>query len=171
MTTKGNPNSVREKETTMTIKEMVELLKGDLANEYAHWHFYMQAATSVRGLHREEISEFFLEQAASEMKHIEQFRRLIQGLISRRGLDTEVPNAVGDFKSGMSDPAELLRAALEMENQVVANYVLHHAQAEEMAESEKDPVDGMYVALFLEDQILDSRGDADNILEMLEGRA
>lgn len=146
---------------------------GDLANEYAHWHFYMQAATSVRGLHREELSEFFLEQAASEMKHIEQFRRLIQGLITRRGIASEVPNNVGDFKSGMTDPVELLRAALEMEDQVVENYVLRHSQAEQLAgsSSNKDAIDGTYVALFLEDQILDSRGDADNILEMLVGRA
>ena len=32
----------------------------------------------------------------------------------------------------------------------------------------EDTVDGTYLALFLEDQILDSRGDADNIREMLE---
>jgi ferritin len=155
----------------MKIDEMVGLLKGDLANEYAHWHFYMQAATTVRGLHREEMSEFFLEQASGEMKHIEQFRRLIHGIATRRGLDPSVPSTVGDFQSKMSDPAEILRSALALEDQVVQNYVLRHAQAEELAASSpEDSVDGMYVALFLEDQILDSRADADNILEMLEGR-
>ena len=54
----------------------------------------------------------------------------------------------------------------------MGNYVLRHSQAESM-ESTYNPegakVDGMYIALFLEDQILDSRGDADNILEMLKG--
>jgi hypothetical protein len=61
-------------------------------------------------------------------------------------------------------------AALEMENQVVSNYVLRHSQAEEIASSgcPGHAVDATYVALFLEDQILDSRGDADNILEMLK---
>jgi ferritin len=153
----------------MTIEELVSLLEGDLANEYAHWHFYMQAATAVRGLHRHEIGEFFSEQAASEMKHVEEFRRLIQGLKTRRGIPGGVASTVAPFKSNMSSPSELLQAALEMEDEVVSNYVLRHAQAEELAESNPDSAaDATYVALFLEDQILDSRGDADNILEMLQ---
>lgn len=157
----------------MTMEQMVDLLKGDLANEYAHWHFYMHAASAVRGLHRQEMSEFFSEQAESEMEHVGQFRRLIQGLITRRGLETEVPSTVAEFKRPPHDPVELLQAALEMEDQVVKNYVLRHQQAEQLAESgsESERVDAMYVALFLEDQILDSRGDADNILEMLKGHA
>ncbi|NBT57144.1 hypothetical protein EBT16_00010 [bacterium] len=153
----------------MTIENLVDLLLGDLANEYAHMHFYMQAATSIRGLHRQEIGEFFSEQAASEMKHVEEFRRLIQGIITRRNLDKKVPSAVAQFKEGLTCPVDLLKAALEMEDQVVANYVLRHAQAEDLADAgAMDAVDGTYVALFLEDQILDSRGDADNIREILE---
>lgn len=156
----------------MKIEDLIELLKGDLANEYAHWHFYMHASSAVRGLHRQEMSEFFSEQAASEMEHVEQFRKLIQGLITRRGLSIEVPSEVGDFKRPPHNPVELLQAALEMEDQVVENYVLRHSQAEQIAEAGlgKDAIDATYVALFLEDQILDSRGDADNILEMLRGR-
>jgi ferritin-like protein len=153
----------------MTIENLVDLLLGDLANEYSHMHFYMQAATSIRGLHRQEIGEFFSEQAASEMKHVEEFRRLIQGIITRRNLDRKVPSAVAQFKEGLTCPVDLLKAALEMEDQVVANYVLRHAQAEDLADAgAMDAVDGTYVALFLEDQILDSRGDADNIREILE---
>ena len=154
----------------MNIELMVDLLLADLANEYAHMHFYMQAATSVKGLHRQEIGEFFSEQASSEMKHVDEFRRLIQGIITRRNLDRTVPNSVAQFKEGLTCPKDLLKAALEMEEQVVANYVLRHSQAEELAEMGlvDDQVDGTYVALFLEDQILDSRGDADNIREMLE---
>jgi ferritin len=153
----------------MTIEELVSLLEGDLANEYAHWHFYMQAATAVRGLHRQEIGEFFSEQASGEMKHVEEFRRLIQGLKTRRGIPGGVASTVAPFKSNMSGPSELLQAALEMEDEVVSNYVLRHSQAEELASSSPDAAaDATYVALFLEDQILDSRGDADNILEMLK---
>lgn len=155
----------------MTIEGLVSLLEADLANEYAHWHFYMQAATSVRGLHRQEIGEFFLEQAASEMKHVEEFRRMIHGIKTRRGMPGCVPSAAAPFRTGITCPAALLKAALEMEDEVVKNYVLRHSQAEELASSgsQQDSVDGTYVALFLEDQILDSRGDADNILEMLSG--
>lgn len=153
----------------MTIEKLVELLEGDLANEYAHWHFYMNAATAVRGLNRQEIGEFFAEQAASEMKHVDEFRRTIQGIKTRRGLPGGVPSTVAPFKADVTCPRALLEAALAMEDEVVKNYVLRHAQAEELAAASQDPADAMYVALFLEDQILDSRGDADNILEMLEG--
>jgi ferritin-like protein len=153
----------------MKIEELVDLLIKDLSNEYAHMHFYLQASTNIRGLHRQEISEYFVEQAQSEMKHVEEFRRLIQGLITRRKLNKNVPSLVADFKQDLTCPKALLRAALEMEDQVVSNYVARHAQAEELGENGgEDFVDGTYIALFLEDQILDSRGDADNIREMLE---
>lgn len=154
----------------MTINELVSLLESDLANEYAHWHFYMQASTAVCGLHRQEIGEFFSEQAASEMKHVEEFRRMIQGIKTRRGIPGGVASTVAPFEAEMTCPTSLLRAALEMEDEVVRNYVLRHSQAEELASSgsEEDSIDATYVALFLEDQILDSRGDADNILEMLK---
>ena len=153
-----------------TIAELVENLTKDLMNEYAHWHFYVQAATNVSGLHRQEIGEFFLEQATSEMKHVEEFRRLIQGVITRRGLEIAIPNFPSEFKQGLSCPKALLRSALEMEDQVVSNYVLRRSQAESLAESgnAEDSIDSTYIALFLEDQILDSRGDADNIREMLK---
>jgi hypothetical protein len=56
-----------------------------------------------------------------------------------------------------------------MEDQVVENYVIRLEQAEKIScnSSISDMVDGTYVALFLENQILDSRADADNIREML----
>ena len=153
----------------MNIEEFVALLSKDLANEYSHWHFYMQAATNVRGLHRQELSEFFSEQAEGEMKHVDQFRRVLQGLITRRGLDAQVPNFVAHFKQGLSCPKALLRAALEMEDQVVNNYVTRTEQASSLQENGgKDRDDGKYVELFLENQIMDSRADADNIREMLE---
>jgi len=154
----------------MKIENLVEILENDLANEYAHWHFYMQASTRVRGISRLEISEFFLEQATSEMKHIEQFRRLIQGLKTRRKIHSPIPSTVANFPSTSSFPRELLKEAFDMEEQVVKNYVKRHKQAQKFAEgpASEDEIDGTYIALFLEDQILDSRSDADNILEMLQ---
>lgn len=154
----------------MTIDGLVDLLMNDLANEYAHMHFYIQASTNVRGLHRQELSEFFAEQAKSEMNHVEEFRKMIQGLITRRNLKKTVSNSVADFKKDLTCPKALLRAALEMEDNVVKNYVERRQQAETLSENLdfSDKVDGTYVSLFLEDQILDSRGDSDNILEMLE---
>lgn len=154
----------------MKIDELMSLLCEDLMNEYAHWHFYMQAATKVKGLHRQEISEFFIEQASGEMKHVEEFRRMIQGVITRRGLDMQIPDSPSEFKKGLDCPKDLLQAALEMEDQVVENYVLRKQQADSMEENGnmEDLVDSTYISLFLEDQILDSRGDADNIREMIK---
>jgi ferritin-like protein len=156
----------------MDIEQLASLLCEDLMNEYAHWHFYIQASTNVRGLHRQEISEFFLEQASGEMKHIEEFRRMIQGLITRRNLKLNVPNHPCNFAQGMSCPKALLDAALQMEDNVVRNYVIRKGQAESIADADladmEDSIDATYIALFLEDQILDSRGDADNIREMIK---
>jgi len=153
----------------MKIENLVDLLIGDLSNEYSHMHFYMQASTNVIGLHRQEIGEFFAEQAQSEMKHVEEFRRLVQGLITRRGLDRKVPSLVAEFKDQLRCPKALLRAALEMEDKVVANYVFRRLEAECVGATgdPEDKIDATYIGLFLEDQILDSRGDADNIREML----
>lgn len=154
----------------MTIKELLDALAGDLTNEYAHWHFYVQAATNVSGLHRQEMSEFFLEQAAGEMKHIQEFRRMIQGVATRRSIEFSIPNYPSEFKQGLTSPKDLLSTALEMEDKVVGNYVLRRGQAESIADEQghEDAIDSTYIALFLEDQILDSRGDADNIREMLK---
>ena len=154
----------------MNIEELVGLLNEDLMNEYAHWHFYVQAATNVSGLHMQEIREFFLEQAESEMKHVDEFRRMIQGIITRRGLNVSLPNYPSEFVQGLTCPKALLDAALEMEDRVVSNYVTRKAQAEILSENgnPSDSIDATYIALFLEDQILDSRGDADNIMEMVK---
>lgn len=154
----------------MNIENLAMLLNGDLANEYAHWHFYVQAATNVSGLHRQEIREFFLEQAESEMKHVDEFRRMLQGVCTRRNLNLLISTHPSEFQKGLSCPRALLGAALEMEDEVVRNYVERRLQAELLAEGSdrEDSIDATYIALFLEDQILDSRGDADNIREMLK---
>lgn len=148
------------------MNDLIDLLLGDLANEYAHMHFYIEASTSVTGVNRKELSEFFSEQASDEMKHVTEFRKLIQGLMTRIGIGRSIPSRVGEFKKDLSSPKDLLWAALQLEDQVVENYVTRLAQAE--AIKGKDAVDAKYVALFLEDQILDSRSDADEIREMLK---
>ncbi len=55
-----------------------------------------------------------------------------------------------------------------MEDQVVSNYVQRINEACKLQENgSDDEIDGKYIELFLEDQILDSRKDADNIRMML----
>jgi bacterioferritin (cytochrome b1) len=144
------------------LEKMLERLNGDLANELSHWLFYMHHATKVVGLHREEISEFLLESAKGEMEHIEAFQRLIIGL---GGSPTIY---ISPIVSGLTDPHQILEEALKMEQKVVENYVQRIEEARGLQENPQTAVDGKYIELFLEDQILDSRSDVDNIREMLK---
>lgn len=142
----------------MTKKELIELLSQDLMRERMHLAFYLYASSLVEGLHREEMSEFFMEQAASEMKHVKQFQDVILEL------GGQVPNMAKSFPEPFDfTPVALLRFALEMEDEVVANYVERLEQAAALG-----GVDGTYVSLFLEDQIMDSKNDAANIRRMLK---
>lgn len=141
----------------MTKSQLIEKLNGDLANEYAHMHFYLHSAALVCGLHRAELREFLMEAAASEMKHVQEFADLIVGL---GGHPTHLPAAIPDR---YADPADILTQALRMEDEVVANYVGRIADAA----SCEDPVVAKWVELFLEDQVTHSRADADNLRRML----
>lgn len=153
----------------MKINFILENLIKDLANEYSHWHFYMQATTNVVGLHRKELSEFFEEQASSEMNHVLQFRKLIQGLITKRNLNLKVPSEVASFKENLVSPMEILNFALEMEEKVVSNYTQRIKEVSDLQENGgEDAVDGKYIEIFLEDQLTDSREDADEIREMIK---
>lgn len=155
----------------MTIDELVDKLNEDLANEYSHWAFYLHAATSIRGLHREELGEYLMDAAKSEMAHIEEFKRMIQGIITRRKLNKDVGTKIALYPTDLSCPKAILRHALMMEDTVVSNYAQRIEDCcalQETGDSE-DAIDGKYVELFLEDQLTDSRSDADHIREMLEG--
>jgi len=153
----------------MNIDKMIELLSEDLSREYSHWNFYIQSATSIVGLHREEIGEFLLDQAKEEMTHIEEFKRVLHGLITRRNLNALVPTKISDFKNNLSIPFEILIEALKMEDEVVAKYVQRIEDANALQENGgEDKIDGKYLELFLEDQIQDSRKDADNIRMMIK---
>jgi bacterioferritin (cytochrome b1) len=146
----------------MTHDELVAKLNNDLSNEYSHWHFYINAAIRVQGLHREEFQEFFLKEAAGEMEHIVEFGKLICGL---GGNPTK---EVASFPSEANTPEELLTQALMLEEIVVSNYVDRMDDAEALEESGgQDRIDGRYVHIFLEDQILDSRKAIDHIRELV----
>lgn len=141
----------------MTKTQLIAALNGDLANEYKHWHFYVNAAVRVRGLHREEIKEFLLKQAASEMAHVGQFADLIVGL---GGVPVCMPR---EFSADLTDPYSILKYAMEMEDEVIENYFVRMAQAEELGTAE-----GRWVVVFLEDQMIDSRTDRDHLSQMIQ---
>ena len=140
----------------MSKSELIDNICLDLANEYLHMNFYMQSSFLVSGLHREELQEFLWESSQSEMQHIKMFANMICGF------DVTPPVHYKEFPS-LSKPQDILSYALEMELNVVNNYIERIKQAEDLG-----GVDGKFIQVFYEDQLLDSRQDIDNLRKMLE---
>lgn len=146
------------------LNNLIDNLNQDLKREYQHLDFYIAAATNVIGPHRKEFSEFFMAQANSELNHVVEFRKLIIGL---GGYPT---NDRVQISCANGTPVEAwLRSALDLETEVVKNYTQRLLEAEDLQENGgTDRVDGKYVEIFLEEQLLHSRQDADEIKEMLK---
>jgi len=141
----------------MNLETLVANLKEDLKNERKHMLFYLTNASTITGLNRIEIKEFLLEEAASEMKHVEQFQNLILGLDGK--IDDFSHNQFDIFE----DPYKILDYALKMEIEVIYNYSRRIKEAQELKDH-----NGLWVEIFLESQISNSREDADQIKQMLK---
>ena len=149
--------------TSISLSQIIDLLNEDLSREYSHLHFYLRASVVVRGLHREEFSEYFFKEAQSEMEHVTQFGRLILGLGGTPG------TKVAPFEADSREPLKLVEQAMTMEKEVVANYVDRMDQAIALQDLGSDErVHGRYIEIFLEDQIMHSRQDIDNLREILD---
>ncbi len=144
----------------MTLNEMIATLNGDLMNEWKHLRFYLANASLVTGLHCHEYKELLLKAAASEMGHVTAFSDLIVGLGGQPTSDSN------PFLTS-SDPAEVVKMALVMEEEVVKNYVQRQDDARNLAVV--DPVNGGWIDVFMDGQIQDSREDADHLKQILRG--
>ena len=127
----------------------IDSLNSHLKNELKHMSFYLYHASAVVGLHHDEYKEMFLEEAASEMKHVTAFSDVIYGL---GGIPTKESN---DFEC-FTNPYDIVKYAIKMEEEVVENYVnlMNDAAA-------WPTVNGRWLEIFLEGQIQDSREDID----------
>jgi bacterioferritin (cytochrome b1) len=143
----------------MTKQQLIEKLNGDLKNEYTHMHFYLQSSFIIEGLHRAEIGEWLAKQATGEFNHIQQFAKMIVGLGG-------VPETKHHTFPLLTDPYEILHHAQKLESEVVSNYVQRMEECGKVIEKN----DAKYVELFLEDQLLDSRADLDEINQMLKSK-
>lgn len=141
----------------MNLETLVENLKEDLKNERKHMLFYLTNASTIIGLNRIEIKEFLLEEAASEMKHVEKFQDLILGL------DGKIDDFSHNHFDIFEDPYKILDYALKMEIEVIYNYSRRIKEAQELKDH-----NGLWVEIFLESQIANSREDADQIKRMLK---
>lgn len=141
----------------MDLPMMIGLLQTDLANEMGHMLFYLKNSATLVGLHRQEIRELFLEEAANEMKHVQQFQDLIIGLGGDVSFVLPAPAPV------FADPQAAVRHAYNMETEVIKNYVERMDQALALGNSRDQAVNAKFIEIFLEEQILHSRTDADNL--------
>lgn len=151
------PTKTEPPKPKMTKENFILLMQNDIRNEYKHMHFYLHSAVMVGGIHRKEYSEFFLEEAASEMKHVEEFGRKIIGL---GAIPETLPSG---FPTHLKCPIEILRYILKMETEVVCIYADRLKQAADLGGP-----DGAVMEAFYENQILDSRNTAEDVAKMLE---
>lgn len=163
----------------MNRKKLIENLNEDLKREYSHWHYYMAAAEMVVGPHREEFQEFFMKEASGEMQHILEFSKLIRGLGGIPTMETAqfrnlLPNTFisqcgNEITTPIPEIKTLLTGALHMETEVVANFVQRMDEAEAFGDmgTSQDRIDGRYIQIFLEEQMMDSRGTVDHLKQML----
>lgn len=148
----------------MTPEGMLGLMADDIANEYTHMLFYLASASSIRGLHRREIGEWLEGEAASEMGHVLEFSKLISSLGRNPG------PAHRDFPV-LTNPEEIVRYAIGLEQEVSNNYAVRIRQAGEAADGSPDPESHAAwtnVSLFYEDQLRHSHTDLNELREWVK---
>lgn len=141
----------------MDKQQIIQLLNNDLKNEWKHLRFYLYHASAVTGLHCAEYKELFLKEAAGEMAHVTAFSDMI------RGLGGDATHEANEFPR-LSKPEDIMLYAIEMEEEVVSNYVQRMADALELGGT-----DGQWLEIFLEGQIQDSREDVDHFKQIARG--
>jgi bacterioferritin (cytochrome b1) len=142
----------------MDNKSLAEMLNNNLKNERKHFNFYLYHSTSIKGLLRKEYEEIFLEEAKSELEHIREFSKLIMGLGGKPCVETLAHPSF--FKA-----SEAVEYAYKMELEVVESYF----SQVEMLDSQQKTIETKQVILFLEDQLKQSKEDADKWRIILEG--
>lgn len=142
----------------MNKEEFVQLMKNDLRNELKHMLFYLVNSSTVQGFHRLELREFLEEAASGEMEHVKQFTRFLVDL----GGYSEIPHPSITYPV-LTSPVGILKFALEMENEVVKNYTERLADCDAFGGE-----DGVALRIFYEDQIMDSRTDANELRQMIK---
>lgn len=140
----------------MTNEELIALLQQDLKNERKHLAAYTQFAVQLRGLHREELRDFCQTQAADELLHVTQFSELIVHLGGVPGTE------VNDYPADLTCPVAIVKAIVEMEDEVADAYAERLRQTHEMENAAT-----AYCHVFYEEQIADSWKTAREVEQMI----
>lgn len=148
----------------MTKEDLISLLVEDTLNEYQHMLFYLNSACHIKGFAREEIGEFLANEARDEMNHVEEFTKLLIEIGGSNVVKSALMqiNTKIDFLDDLEDPKRILKYVLSMEEKVVERYTQRMEDAMSVG-----GVDGRFVEIFLEDQILDSKKTAAHVRMLL----
>jgi hypothetical protein len=143
--------------------KFADIMLSDLMNERKHMLFYLTAASTVSGLHREEYKELFTKEAASEMSHVIEFQDCLLGL----GVDLSASDKTVSHNDYIVSykVEDLLNYALRMEEEVVFNYAKRIAEDILLL----DEPEKRWMEIFYEDQLEKSRKDVDNLKMILRG--
>lgn len=140
--------------------EIVNLLNQDLKREWTHFKFYLLSSILVSGPHRQEFSEFLKDAATGEMEHIFSFGNLINHFTDN------IESSSFYFPTDLTELKDILQYALGLETEVLEHYA---NRMEQLKDANMSDVNKRWIEAFLEDKIIDSRTDADNIRKMLIG--
>ena len=133
-------------------EQLIALLNEDLAREYQAVITYRTYASAVPGRFRQELREFFTAEIADELGHAQ---ILADKIVAMGGQPTTVPAAV----KYTEDPQQMLRNALEDEEETVDRYVQRREQSEEAGE--------FGLAVQFDDLIADETSHRDELRLML----
>jgi bacterioferritin len=111
------------------VKELLEGLNEDLANEYSAQIMYTTYAAVVSGLHRQVLKPFFESEVADEQGHALYLAEKIKTL---GGTPTTTPAPVKQT----DDVKTMLQEARQAEKETIDRYKVRKKQAEELGYTE-----------------------------------
>jgi len=135
-------------------QKLIDGLNQDLAHEYQAVIAYTVYAAEVTGPFRPTLREFFLEEAADELKHAQMLADKISAL---GGVPTVEPQPVPQATSARA----MLEAVLAAETETIARYAERMAQAEELGE--------LALVAQIHDMIVDETHHKEEVAKLLVG--
>ncbi|WP_457629621.1 ferritin-like domain-containing protein [Oceanithermus sp.] len=136
------------------IDELIEGLNQDLAHEYQAVIAYTTYAAEVAGPFRPALRDFFLAEAADELKHAQALADKISAL---GGVPVVEPAPVPQATSARA----MLEAVLAAETETIERYTRRMAQGEEAGE--------LALVAQLHDMIVDETHHKEEVAKLLEG--
>jgi bacterioferritin len=135
------------------MKELINGLNEDLANEYAASIMYTNNAAVVTGLYRQTLKPFFESEISDEQSHALYLAEKIKTL---GGMPTTIPAEVKQPK----DVQEMLELARKAEEETIERYETRKKQADELGQTE--------LVVKLEDMIADETHHMEELSRILD---